>query len=90
MSETNNSSNHSIIINARKSVSVTGVNDVLSFDEQTVVAETGMGQLTVKGEGLKVNNFAVETGSLSIEGKIIALGYTEPMGKKSFIGRLFG
>lgn len=89
MNEKNQPSSHGIIIENRSKMSVSGVEDVKNFDEQTVVLDTSMGELTVKGEGLKVNSFTVETGDLSLEGKVFALAYTVSK-KKSIMGRLFG
>ncbi len=88
MSDNIKNAEHGIVIENREKVSITGVEDVLSFDDQTVVLYTHFGDLTVKGEGLKVNSFAVETGSLIIEGNILALAYTGNS-KKSMFSRLF-
>ncbi len=83
-------SNHCIYIDNRSKLTVSGVCDVDSFDEQTVVLKTVMGELTVKGESLKVNSFAVETGNLTVEGNIIAFAYTSQPQKKNVLNRLFG
>lgn len=69
-------SNHSIIIENRKKITMTGVKDVLSFDEETVILETSMGRLTVKGAGLHILNFDTESGEITAEGKIYAAVYT--------------
>lgn len=90
MSDNNKlNSNHNIYIDKRSKLSVSGVSDVDSFDEQTIILNTVMGELTVKGENLKVNSFAIETGNLELEGDIIALAYTKQNDKKSLLGRLF-
>ena len=80
---------HSVIIEKRSKINLSGILDVLSFDEQTVVLKTEMGDLTIKGESLKVNCFAVETGSLSLEGEFAALAYSSGT-KKNLKARLFG
>ncbi len=82
--------NHGIILENRQRLSVSGVVDVIGFDEETVVLNTELGNLTVKGNGLKVNSFAVETGSLMVEGNIAALVYTESRQKRGVKSRLFG
>ncbi len=51
MNEQLTSAPHGIIIENREKMSVSGVQDVVSFDDQTVVLNTSMGELTVKGEG---------------------------------------
>lgn len=82
--------NHGIIIENRSKISITGVLDVISFDEQTVLLDTSMGELTIKGENLKVMGFTHETGNISVEGTLFALGYTSTSKKKSMKSRLFG
>ena len=83
-------SDHRIILQNRNELNLSGVLDVVSFDEQMVVLKTSMGELTVKGEGLKVNSFATETGDLNIEGNVCAFAYTSGGNKKSIASRLFG
>lgn len=90
MSEQVLKGNHGIILENRQKLSVSGVIDVIGFDEETVVLKTGLGDLTVKGNGLKVQSFAVETGSLLVEGNIAAIVYTESRQKRGVASRLFG
>ncbi len=80
--------NHGIILENRSKMAVSGVLDVISFDDQTVILSTELGELTVKGDSLKVQSFATETKNLSIEGTVYALAYTSTK-KKSVVGRLF-
>ena len=89
--KTNKLSNryHGIIIDNRSKISMTGISDVLSFDNNTVILNTVMGELTIKGEGLKVSNFTAETGDLLIEGELFAMAYTGEASKKSRLSRLF-
>ncbi len=82
-------SNHGIILENRSRLSISGVRDVVGFDDETVVMETELGQLTVKGQELKVQSFTVETGSLSVDGTVSALVYTGT-NKKGALKRLFG
>ena len=81
---------HSLILEQRKHLSLTGVCDVKSFDDDMVLMDTVMGELTVKGEGLHILGFNRETGDWSLEGAVFLLGYNDT-GKKdsSFLGRLF-
>ncbi len=79
----------SVILEDRKKMNITGVEDVLSFDDTTVVMKTVLGELTVKGSGLKIGRFNVETGELGLEGNVVALGYTsERVQKGGFFGRV--
>ena len=81
---------HNLILEDRKKLSVSGVLDVGGFDEQTVTAKTELGELSVHGEGLHITRLSLETGELSVEGKISALSYTEVLPEKSgFFARVF-
>ena len=90
MNEQNFKGNHGIILENREKLSISGVIDVIGFDEETVALKTQMGNLTVKGKDLKVKSFTVETGSLTVEGRIAALVYTESRQNRGAMSRLFG
>ncbi len=81
---------HTIVIEGRKSVSISGVSDVESFDEQMVILMTDIGELVIKGFGLHINKIDVVTGDLALEGDIYSISYsdTQPAGG-GFFGRLF-
>ena len=68
---------HHLVLEDRRALTVSGVSDVDSFDELTVVIYTEMGELTVKGQGLHINRLNVETGDLTLEGTIDSLTYAE-------------
>ncbi len=81
---------HSLILENRKNMTITGVSDVDSFDEQAVVAYTDLGELTVKGRNLHINKLSVETGELSLEGEIVSMSYTENQASSGgFLSKLF-
>lgn len=82
---------HNIIMENRKTLSVSGIDDVDSFDENTVVMFTDMGVLTVKGEDLHINKLSVDNGELSVEGDIYSLNYSDEEMKKSggLLSKLF-
>lgn len=82
---------HNLVLEDRHSLTVSGVSDVDSFDEQTVIVFTEMGELTVRGEQLHINKLSVDTGDLSIEGKISSLTYTDegPRQGGGFFSRVF-
>lgn len=82
---------HNIIMEDRKKLSVSGVQDVDCFDETVVVLFTNMGKLTVRGNNLHVNSFSVENGDFSMEGQIDSLDYSleEKIKGVSFISKLF-
>lgn len=66
----NNEKLCNIIIENRKKVSVSGVEDVDSFDDETVVLITTLGTLVIRGGGFHINRLNVETGELIIEGDV--------------------
>ena len=80
---------HNVILEDRKRLTITGVSDVDSFDEQTVVIYTDMGELTIRGSDLKIGRLNTETGELNISGTIYALAYTDERAKSGVFSRLF-
>ncbi len=70
-----------LILEDRRILNVTGVSDVDSFDEKTVIVFTQLGELTVRGSDLHINNLSVETGELQLEGQISSLSYAEEQEK---------
>ncbi len=81
---------HNCILEDRKQLSVSGVKNVGSFDEQTITAITECGEITVKGEGLHITKLSLEIGELCIEGTINSLTYADVYEKSgSFLSRVF-
>lgn len=81
-----------IIIESRSKISISGVEDVDSFDDTDIILQTNMGTLAIKGENLHINKFNVETGELIIDGDIDEVVYHDTAyGKKdSFFSKMFG
>ncbi len=71
------SGNHLMTVENRQRMSATGVLDVDSFDEKSVVILTNLGVLTVEGDNLHINRLNVENGDISIEGSIDQFRYTD-------------
>ena len=69
---------HKLQLNERKSLTMTGVTEVVSFDENTVVLQTSLGLLIVQGQQLSLQNLSLEGGQVMVEGTISALSYEEP------------
>lgn len=67
-----------LVLENRENLSVSGVKDVESFSETVVNLDTSMGRLVLKGENLKINKLNVDTGDLSLIGKINAMEFTKP------------
>ena len=59
-----------LVLENRKKLSVSGVNDVLSFDDQVVMVDTELGLLTVKGENIRINKLSLDTAEVIVEGEI--------------------
>ncbi|MBR3593878.1 MAG: sporulation protein YabP [Clostridia bacterium] len=89
MSDENRGMTHSLILQERKMLTVSGVSEVKGFSERAVVAETVLGELTLKGEELRITGFNRETGDMAVEGKITALAYTGDGSGGGFWGRVF-
>ncbi len=81
---------HNLILEGRRVLSLSGVNDIDSFDEQTIVLFTEMGELTVRGSNLHINKLNVDTGELNIDGDIHTMIYTDDdVKRRGFFERLF-
>ena len=68
---------HKLMINNRKTSTVTGVLDVLSFDLNEILLETEQGMLMVKGNDLHVNRLSVEKGEVDLTGTIDSISYSD-------------
>jgi sporulation protein YabP len=83
---------HDVAIKGRRHIDITGVREVISFDETAVVMSTDGGEMTLEGNDLRIGVLDTERGIVSVEGKINALFYDEdaaPSDKKRFFGRIF-
>ena len=81
---------HKLVLDGRSRLSVTGVTDVLSFDEGAVLLRTEMGILTVQGRDLRLKTLSPEGGQVSVEGSVASLVYEEPRQKGGWLSRLLG
>ena len=82
---------HNVIMENRKRMSLTGVLDIDSFNEQGVIVLTELGVLVIKGDDLRINKLSVDSGDVSIEGEIVSLVYSDVNDRKtgSIIKNLF-
>lgn len=81
--------NHTLTLTNRESLSLGGITDVDSFNEEEITAFTACGDLTVKGEMLHVEALNLECGEMQISGKVTALIYSESGPGLSVFKRLF-
>ncbi len=73
-----------LVLENREKLSISGVLDVLSFDDQVVIVETELGLLNVRGDRLRINKLSIDTSEVVVEGDIISLVYSEKnLDKKS-------
>ena len=81
-----------LILENRGKLSISGVNDVLSFDDQVVMVETELGLLTIKGENIRINKLSIDTSEVIVEGHISYLAYSDKELEKtkgSLISKIF-
>lgn len=81
---------HSLQLQERQKLTVTGVTEVVSFDEAAVVLHTQLGLLVVQGEGLQLKTLSVEGGQVAVEGQVSALVYQQQRSGGSWLRRLLG
>lgn len=81
---------HCVSMEDRKKITLTGVRDVDSFDEQTITLVTDFGELSLRGTELHIGKLSTDSGEMTVEGKIDALIYSEDAPRQSgFFGRVF-
>lgn len=79
---------HKLTLNERKNLTMTGVSEVVSFDEDAVVLRTGLGTLVVHGKDLQLKTLSPEGGQVTVTGTVTALIYEQPR-NDGFFRRLF-
>ena len=81
---------HHVILEGRASLSVSGVEEVESFDENAIVMRTAQGTLVVRGEELHIEKLSLDGGALRVEGMVDSLTYEDDGGVRGgFLARLF-
>ncbi len=81
---------HSLSLTEREALTVSAVEEVMSFDEQEVVMRTARGLLTVRGAGLKVERLEKTAGELALSGTVNELVYQQARDAAGFWTKLFG
>lgn len=82
---------HHIILEGREELSVSGVEEVESFDENTIIMVTNKGTLVVRGEELHIEKLSLDGGDLRVEGMVDSLSYeAEGISRGGFFSRLLG
>ena len=79
-----------VIIENRKRFNISGVKDVFSFDEETILLDTILGKMTIKGDSLHIEGYNTQTGDLTANGKIHAVVYmSDVKNSGGFFSRIF-
>lgn len=82
-----------LILENREKLSISGVIDVESFNDECVVVDTELGTLVIRGEDLHINKLNLDSSELSIEGDIVSCEYSDSEGSKSkglgFFSKMF-
>lgn len=69
---------HRLALDNRKQLTVTGVTEVVSFDENAILLRTGQGDLLIQGSGLQLRQLSLEGGQVAVDGTVAAMIYEEP------------
>lgn len=84
---------HKLELYNRERGSITGISDVVSFDENQIILDTDLGLLTVKGKNLHVSRLTLEKGEVDIDGSMDSFAYSSNdsfrKSGESLFGRLF-
>ena len=82
---------HHVVLEDREQLTISGVEEVESFDESSIILSTACGGLEVQGEGLHIEKLSLDGGDLKVEGTVNALIY-EPQGRErgGLLSRLLG
>lgn len=87
--DNNLSAPHHVVLEERKHLTVSGVEDVERFDDNTIVLSTSQGTMTVSGENLHIEKLSLDGGDLKVEGDIDALVYEDDHASRGgFFARL--
>lgn len=80
---------HKLQMNDRRELTMTGVTEVVSFEDTAVVLKTSLGTLILQGSGLKLKTLSLDGGQVAVDGTISAMVYQEPRAA-GFLQRFFG
>ena len=81
---------HRLTLNERRHLSMTGVSEVVSFDETSVVMRTELGLLVIQGQELQLKTLTLEGGQVVVEGNVMGMHYEAQRPAGSWLRRLMG
>lgn len=79
---------HKLTLDERNKLTMTGVTEVVSFDEDSVVLHTSLGTLLIQGQQLQLKQLTLDGGNVAVEGRIGSLSYEEPRQSGGWLSRL--
>lgn len=88
--ELNRAEPHALQLDNREKLSVSGVREIESFDENAVVLHTARGVLIIRGSALHLKTLSIDGGNVAVTGSVDSLSYEEPQKAAGFFRRLFG
>ena len=80
---------HRLTLDERRKLTVSGVTEGVSFDENTVILHTALGTLIIQGRELQLKALTLDGGNVAVDGQVGSLCYEEPR-RGGWRGRLFG
>lgn len=81
---------HNIIMENRSKISISGVENAESYNESEIILHTSKGILAIKGEGMNLSKLNLDSGEITVNGRISILEYAEPRKSgTSFFGKIF-
>lgn len=80
---------HTLKLENRESLELSGIKDVGAFNEEQIIAESSMGDIIIKGSALHVDELSLDKGRLKVSGKISAFFYNDKPSGKGFWGKIF-
>lgn len=84
-------SDHNLVLNFREKLSISGVREIINFDDKSVNIKTVCGDLSIDGENIHINILNVEKGELEVSGKINGINYYDVYegDRKNLLSRIF-
>lgn len=81
---------HCLSLENRKKLKLSGISNVESFDDKSILAYTNLGELLIRGDNLNIKKLTLDTGNLEVEGEISSLSYNDNTHKNTgFLAKIF-
>lgn len=82
---------HNLVLDLRERLSISGVKEIINFDDKSVNIKTVCGEMCIDGENIHINILNVEKGELEISGKINGINYfdIDDSDRKTLLSRIF-